>query len=112
MGESLFYKNLYLKEYQQRKSMNAQKYDSVTIYFRYPKSKSLFWNWIILNIVSDLVDFIQMVEESSPAEMVIFLNSFYKMFDSRLSKYDIFKVCILILIFFLLMGTIRHKIAC
>lgn len=24
--------------------------------------------------------------------MVLFLNSFYKMFDSRLSKYDIFKV--------------------
>ena len=24
--------------------------------------------------------------------MVIFLNSFYKMFDSRMSKYDIFKV--------------------
>ena len=33
--------------------MNAQKYDSVTIYF------------------SDLVDFIQMVEESSPAEVFI-----------------------------------------
>ena len=31
--------------------MNAQKYDSVTIYF------------------SDLVDFIQMVEESTPAEV-------------------------------------------
>ena len=31
--------------------MNAHKYDSVTIYF------------------SDLVDFIQMVEESSPAEV-------------------------------------------
>ena len=33
--------------------MNAQKYDSVTIYF------------------SDLVDFIQMVEESSPAEVSV-----------------------------------------
>ena len=81
------------QEYQQKKCMNAQKYDSVTIYF------------------SDLVDFIQMVEESTPAEvtnlpdsselnwwsltfpqMVTFLNSFYKMFDSRMSKYDIFKV--------------------
>ena len=82
-----------IQEYQQKKCMNAQKYDSVTIYF------------------SDLVDFIQMVEESTPAEvtnhpdsselnwwsltfpqMVTFLNSFYKMFDSRMSKYDIFKV--------------------
>lgn len=39
------------QEYQQKKCMNAQKYDSVTIYF------------------SDLVDFIQMVEESTPAEV-------------------------------------------
>lgn len=62
------------KEYQQKKNMNALKFDSVTIYF------------------SDIVDFIQMVEESTPEEMVTFLNSFYKMFDSRLGKYDIFKV--------------------
>ena len=41
----------YHQEYQQKKCMNAQKYDSVTIYF------------------SDLVDFIQMVEESTPAEV-------------------------------------------
>ena len=45
--------NKNFQEYQQQKSMNAVKYDSVTIYF------------------SDLVDFIQMVEESSPSEVII-----------------------------------------
>ena len=38
--------------------MNAHKYDSVTIYF------------------SDLVDFIQMVEESTPAEVTTDYNCF------------------------------------
>ena len=82
--------HIIFQSYQHAKHMNAHKYDSVTIYF------------------SDIVHFIQMVEESTPAEviwdflennnikslfqMVTFLNSFYKMFDSRLSKYDIFKV--------------------
>ena len=56
-----FSKKTLLQEYQQRKSMNAVKYDSVTIYF------------------SDLVDFIQMVEESSPSEVI--KNYFHDIFS-------------------------------
>ena len=47
------------QSYQSKRNMNAEKYDSVTIYF------------------SDIVHFIQMVEESTPAE--VFFNVFFKM---------------------------------
>ena len=46
------------QSYQSKRNMNAEKYDSVTIYF------------------SDIVHFIQMVEESTPAEVIfkVFFN--------------------------------------
>ena len=60
-----------LQEYQQRKSMNAVKFDSVTIYF------------------SDLVDFIQMVEESTPAEVAAYLRMLEKLLSVMLLDGDI-----------------------
>ena len=44
--------HIIFQSYQHAKHMNAHKYDSVTIYF------------------SDIVHFIQMVEESTPAEVI------------------------------------------
>jgi len=62
------------KDLQRRKKLDALKFDAVSIYF------------------SDIVDFSQIVEDSSPHELVFFLNAFYKMFDYCLQKYDVFKV--------------------
>lgn len=61
-------------EVQQKKKVVAERIESVTIYY------------------SDIVDFIEMVKDSSPVETVIFLNSLYKMFDARITKYDVYKV--------------------
>lgn len=41
---------------------------------------------------SDIVDFTALVEDSSPVETVIFLNSLYKMFEARIDKYEVYKV--------------------
>ncbi|XP_040569115.1 uncharacterized protein [Lepeophtheirus salmonis] len=43
-------------------------------------------------LYSDIQDFTSMVQTSSPIEIVILLNSLYKMFDSRIDKYDVYKV--------------------
>jgi len=63
------------KDLQMRKKLgDAMKFDAVTICF------------------SDIVDFSQIVEDSSPHELVFFLNAFYRMFDYCIQKYDVFKV--------------------
>ncbi|QQP49010.1 Uncharacterized protein FKW44_009520 [Caligus rogercresseyi] len=43
-------------------------------------------------LFSDIQDFTSMIETSSPIEVVILLNSLYKMFDARIDKYDVYKV--------------------
>ena len=47
---------------------------------------------LIFSGCSDIQDFTATVHDSSPMEMVIFLNSLYKMFDARIDKYDVYKV--------------------
>jgi len=62
------------RDIQLKKRVNAEKIETVTIYY------------------SDLVDFTELYSDSTPFEMVMMLNSYYKMFDDSMNKYQVYKV--------------------
>ena len=62
------------RDIQLKKRVNAEKIETVTIYY------------------SDLVNFTELYTDSTPFEMVMMLNSYYKMFDDSMSKHQVYKV--------------------
>ncbi|XP_042232968.1 uncharacterized protein LOC121873447 [Homarus americanus] len=62
------------KQLRQKKQVPAESFESASVYF------------------SDIVGFEELCSESSPMQIVSLLNSQYKVFDSRLERYDVYKV--------------------
>jgi len=62
------------RDIQQKKRICAEKIETVTLFY------------------SDLDNFTEVYNDSSPFEMVMMLNNYYKMFDDSMSKYQVYKV--------------------
>lgn len=66
--------------------MEPELFDEVTIYF------------------SDIVCFTTLCHHSTPMEVVDMLNDIYKNFDSILDHHDVYKVCVCVCVFRLLVS--------
>ncbi|XP_050722872.1 uncharacterized protein LOC127001751 isoform X3 [Eriocheir sinensis] len=62
------------QQLKQRKQVSAETYEVVTIYF------------------SDIVGFTELASESTPMQVISLLNALYKMFDSRIELYEVYKI--------------------
>ncbi|CAL4097351.1 unnamed protein product, partial [Meganyctiphanes norvegica] len=62
------------RQLRQKRQVPAESFESATVYF------------------SDIVGFEELCGDSSPIQIVSLLNAQYKLFDSRLEKYDVYKV--------------------
>ncbi|ODM93786.1 Atrial natriuretic peptide receptor 1 [Orchesella cincta] len=62
------------QQLKQKRQVQAQIYDQASVYF------------------SDIVGFTTIAAQSTPLEVVTFLNAVYKLFDARIEQYDVYKV--------------------
>ncbi|XP_035705388.1 uncharacterized protein LOC110846851 isoform X2 [Folsomia candida] len=63
-----------IKQLKKNRQVPAENFESCTIYF------------------SDIVSFTKLSSSSSPMEIIVMLNSLYKLFDSKIELYDVYKV--------------------
>jgi len=61
-------------ELKHKRTVQAEFYDKASVYF------------------SDIVGFTEIAADSSPLEVVTFLNAVYQLFDARIERYDVYKV--------------------